>query len=252
MPRACCQGGQRVGLPPRRLEREHEVLPQPLPQRMLRDQPAKPGYQLPVLTPAQTRLQAVLGDRHAMLIQARPGHIKLRAQRDISAHLPAPQRQRPAQLASCQLTITSRQRRPASRSPGLESQQVQLARPSTEQVPRSTGQQPRAGQPAIDGLAQLRRIRLDIRSRRWWRLISPQRIRQPASRDNLVRMKQEGSQHCPWLHAAQRHDHAFRAHLERAENQQVHIRPRAHAPCLRPTAGSTGRALQSGASDTLP
>ena len=57
-------GQQRIGLPTRAIQRQHELRPQPLPQRLLADQPLQLGHQLPMTPQPQLRLDPILqGDQ---------------------------------------------------------------------------------------------------------------------------------------------------------------------------------------------
>jgi hypothetical protein len=61
-------GKERIGLPTRPVQRQQQLGPQPLPQRLVTDQPLQLGHQLPVPPQPQVGLEAILqGD------QAQPG-----------------------------------------------------------------------------------------------------------------------------------------------------------------------------------
>ncbi len=62
---------QRVGLPPRAVAGEHQMVPESLPERMLGDQPFEIGQHLRVLSDGETGGQQVLHGVGAQLLQAR-------------------------------------------------------------------------------------------------------------------------------------------------------------------------------------
>jgi hypothetical protein len=90
------EDGQRLGLPPGPVQREHQLGPQPLPERELADQPGQVGDDPGVVAHLHLDLRPFLPRRRPGLGQ--PGARRLE---DRSAEpgqgVPPPQRQRPAQ-----------------------------------------------------------------------------------------------------------------------------------------------------------
>ena len=94
-------GQQRIGLPARAVQRQHQLGPQPLPQRMVADQPLQLGHQLPMPTHPQVGLEAILqGDQPQLGQPVGLGHRDVSVQ-ELLECLPPPQPQGLAQQRPC-------------------------------------------------------------------------------------------------------------------------------------------------------
>ena len=84
---------QRLGLATRAIEREHELTPRALPQRLLRDERSRVADDLVVVTRGKLEVDAILDRRGSRLLQAADLRLGDRFQRHVGQRRPAPQRQ---------------------------------------------------------------------------------------------------------------------------------------------------------------
>jgi hypothetical protein len=90
-------GQQRIGLPARAIQRQHELGPRPLRKRLLTDQPLQLGHQLRVAPRLKIGLQAILQRAEPELGQAVAlGRAEVGGQ-ELPERLTTPQPQRLAQ-----------------------------------------------------------------------------------------------------------------------------------------------------------
>jgi hypothetical protein len=65
-------------------------------------------------------------------------------------------------------------------------------------------------------------VHLESLLRSLGRIVLPQRVDQPACRDDIVRIKEQHRQKCALLPAAEIEDPAIGRHLQRAEDPKLH------------------------------
>ena len=134
-------GGQRVGLPAAPVQRQHQLAVQPLPQRMVPDQPVQLGGQRVMPAQRQVSVDPRLKRGQPQLLQAGrlgPGE---RVVGQVGQHRTAPQAQRPAQRLGG-LGVPARvQRRPACGEALLEDGRVQVLAVHAKQISAVPGHQ---------------------------------------------------------------------------------------------------------------
>jgi hypothetical protein len=209
-------GGQRVGLAPGPVEREHELAAQALAQGVLGDQRLELSDHLCAakrevgLDPIRQRLQA-------QLIQASdlgPGE---RRKGKVGQRRPTPQPERLPEMRGRGRGRARGQRRPARvevapnaveiQSAGLDLQQI-AGRPGDEHV-------------ASEHLAQRRHIHLHKLGRRRRRSLAPELVDDPVAGHDLVRVEQQQREQCPLLRRPELDLRTVDHRLERAENPEL-------------------------------
>ena len=208
---------QGVGLPPRPVQRQHQLAPQPLPGRMLGHQPLQLPDQPGVVAGGQPQLHQRLDRPQVQLLQ--PGRLGqgpgLVGELGQGRGPPQPERLR---------------QRPGRRVPGrpaglgdqpLEPGRVHLAGVGLQHVPGRAGDhQPGPGRP--QGPAQGRHPALEGVGRVPRGVVAPQVLDQPVGRHHPAGVDQQVGQQGPLL--GPRHPHQARsvADLQRPQDPELH------------------------------
>jgi hypothetical protein len=217
-------GGQRVRLPARAVQREHELAVQVLAQRVGAHQRVQLADQLQVPAEDELRLDAHLQRGDTFLVDAdqlRPGGP---GGHDVGQHRAAPQRQRLVQQPQRRGRLAA-ERAAALLGEPAEAVQVELVRVELQQVPGVAGDQHagRVGDPVagLDRPAQRGDVVLQRLPHGGGRLLAPHGVDQLVGGDHLVRVQQELGQQYAVLDAAQPQRAAALARLERSQQQKV-------------------------------
>ena len=143
--------GQCVSLPPALVQRQHQLLAEPLPEWVLADQPGQLGHYLTGLAEREQHIDALLDDAEPQLAQPDPFHLGPRpgqpGQRDA---LPQAQRrvQRPGRRGQIGGPHRDAVRQAAIGQLPVQLRGVQLPGIQPEQIARPAGRQDVAGRPA--------------------------------------------------------------------------------------------------------
>jgi hypothetical protein len=87
------EGRERLGLSARPVQRQHQLAPQPLPQRLVSGQPLQLGRDLAMATKHQQRIDPLLAGRGAQLLQPSELRPKRRLGRQVGQRRAPPQGQ---------------------------------------------------------------------------------------------------------------------------------------------------------------
>ena len=218
-------GGQRVGLPPAPVQRQHELAVQPLPQGVPGGQLLQLGAERVVLAQRQVSLDPGLGRGQPQLLQPgglRPGE---RVVGQVGQHPAAPQAQRLPQRPGGFRVPARLQRGSPRREAVLEPRRVKPLTVHPQQVPAVPGHQDLArrapGPGRLQRLAQVRDVDLHGRDPPLGWVPAPDVLGQPVQRHDPVRLQQQQREHRPLPRAAQRHQASAPGDLQRSQNAEV-------------------------------
>ena len=220
---------QRVRLPARRLERIHQLIPQPLAQRVLGRQFLQLGHQLGAPPQGQLSVDPVFASGQPQLRQPGDRGRGERGVRDIGQRRAAPLAQRPGQQRRSLSQTPVGQRAAARANLLLEGTRIHAIVIHHEPV---AGWAELHGVPA-DRTSQPRDQRLHRICRVGRRLTVPQVLGQPLDRDRPPvgdgQPDQQGTQQGP---ADGQQEPGVVADLQRPQDADLHSRlPRASRPC---------------------
>ena len=85
---------ERVGLPPVAVERQHQLTPQLLVERLRRDRPLQVGDQLVVASERERHLDALRLDGTALILEPRACRTRIPFQDEIAEHITPPEGER--------------------------------------------------------------------------------------------------------------------------------------------------------------
>ena len=221
--------GERVGLAPTPVKREHQLPQQPLTVRMHRDERLELADHIAVVTEHQLSLDPVLHRGQPRLLQARDLALSKRLIREIGERLAAPQPQRRVQQLPRASSFTAAERATRVGGHRLETVGVDLTRRHLEQVPTVAREQHLVAQ----RLAQMRHITLQrFRCGCRWSL-APQLIDQPIARGHLAAAQQQDRKQRPLLRATEHNPSSLIDDLQRPQHSESE-----HGP-LGPSANRT-------------
>ena len=201
---------ERLRLPARAVEGEHQLRPQPLAQRIGADEPLELGDEVGVLPDRQLRLGALLEEGEAELVEPRDLLLRERLVAEVGQRLAPPQGERLVE-----------ERRPAH---GLARPRLVDEAPHAGQVellgpePNDVARRARLDRIRAERLPQLRDEVLERRHRGRRRLTGPERFDEPVDRDDPPGLEQQQRQERPLLRAAERDRLAAIASLQRTED----------------------------------
>ena len=192
---------QRLRLPPRAVEGEHELSAQALAQRVFTDERLELGDDVLVSCQREIGFDALLETHEPALLQAGDRRLRERLVGDVRKRRPSPEcegvRQRgrgPIRLAGSQLVTPLGEER-------LEARRVEIVTVEPEHVPAAMPLE----SSVIEGGAELRDVDAHRLRGSFRRVLGPELVHQPVDRHRLVRMEQEDRQQCALLGAAKRH-----------------------------------------------
>jgi hypothetical protein len=181
------EGSERLGLLAAAVQRAYQLTPQPLPQRIHRDQLPQLRYQGAVLAELQPGRHAVLDGRQAQLIQARRLRRRERRLRHVSKRRPVPQVECLAQRLGGGGQLARGELVPPGGGEPLEPVRVDIVRVDRQPVTRRMELHQRAGsalfpqQGAEPGDLGLDRVRRTAR-----RVVAVQTVDQPLHTDHVA------------------------------------------------------------------
>ena len=248
---------QRIGLPPGPVQGQHELLAEPLPQRILPDQPGELRHHLTVTAEREHRVHVLLDCAQPQLVEPEPFGIRPRP-RNPGQRAALPQVQGRAQLPGRGLKLPA--------APGgqpvrlgqmmVECLGVQPPRFQPQQVPGPGGGQHLPGRPVraarFQHPAQPRDVDVDaVHGADGW-ILTPEPVDELAARHRLVSPHGQHAEHRPPPRAAQPQLVLAAPRPHRAE--QLHPEPfpvPAHASPSPPSGTAPGPGLQPGAKTAL-
>ena len=194
---------------------------------MCADQRLELADQRLVASRSEIGVDALLDSRHASRFKARDLGLCERIEGEVRKCRATPKRQSFEERLGCLLRSTCAKRPSAVFHEPLELVRVQLVRPNSEDVARTTCDKNLlrvAGHvPDVQRLSKLRDMDLDglYGGRRW--PIPPQLIDQPIDRDDFVSVEEEDGEKRALLDAAEANLATLRPDLDRAEDAKLHL-----------------------------
>ena len=208
--------GERVGLAPAPVQRQHQLPQQPLTVGVHGDERLELADHIAVVAEHQVGLDPVLQRGQARVLQARDLALSERLIREIGKRLAAPQPQRRLQQLPGARSVTVGERATSVGGHRLETLGVDLPRRRRKQVPAAAREQHLVAQ----RLAQMRHIPLQRFRCRRRRSLAPQLIDQPIARDRLPAAQQQDRQQRPLLRAAEHNPALPVDHLKRPQDSE--------------------------------
>ena len=214
-------GLQRVSLPVRAIEGQHQLRPQPLAVGMLVDERFQLTDELAMAAERELRLDQLFQCRDPQVVEPRDVALRERLVGEIREGRAAPQRERVLEQRERALGPTGPQRRPALAGESLEPVRIEAAWLELELVAmrprddRAVGGAERLPQPRDMGLQGL--------GGRRGRTLSPQLVDQPLRAQRLVGMQQQQREQGALLAPAERHHATVVEDLEGPEDAEIHF-----------------------------
>src|SRR5262249_56843039 len=174
--------GERLGLPPGAVEREHQLPAEALTQRVPSHEPLELADELRVAAELEIGVDPLLEREYAQLLEARDLICRERFVREVRKRRAAPEAERLVQRL-----------RVAPLEKPLEALEVELAGLDLDGVAGGSRDDPLCA----EELAQLRDVVLDRVASGAGRLSAPQLVDQAIGRDDLVRPREQQGQHGP-------------------------------------------------------
>ena len=192
---------QRLGLATCAIEREHELTPRALPQRLLRDERSRVADDLVVVTRGKLEVDAILDRRGSRLLQAADLRLGDRFQRHVGQRRPAPQRQGLGENRGGLRQPPVRPGATGGLHQLLEAGEVELVVTGRDQVAGRAGQEDIV---AGERLAELGDVNLQGLSCRAGSLLSPQRLHEMVAGHDTVGLEEESGEERALLGSTQR------------------------------------------------
>src|ERR671923_201963 len=225
--RALLEGVERLRLPARPVEREHQLLAKALAERILADERLELAHDLGVPARLEVGVDPLLEDGQPELLQAADLGLREGLERELAERRSAPEGER---LAELRRPLVGRGRLRLG-GQGLRPGRIEPARVDTEQVSGRLRhenvrpeQLPQLGDEVLKGgRSRLRRV------------LTPERVDQAVGRDGAAGIDEEEREQGPLLRPAERQRFAVRAHLDRPEDAELELaREFGHEPVLAP------------------
>ncbi len=217
---------ERLRLPPRSVQRQHQMRPKLLAQRVLVYALLKLTDQLPVLAELEIGLDPPLQRPQPKRLQTRDRGLSERLVQEIRQRRSPPQRKRLAEEISGRVCIAAAESSEGLVRQPLEPERVELVGPHPEQISRRMGLDDRLAcvETALlpDQLAQLGDVITHLRHRSCRNGISVQVVRDLLHRDHPIRVKQQDRQHRALLRPTQLDRPGLAHHLNRTKDAKIH------------------------------
>ena len=212
-----------LGLPPRAIQREHELSARTLAQRVLADERLELADHLRVASECEVGVDPILERGEPQLLEAGDGGLGERLEREVAERRTAPQRQRASQPRRPGLRVARSEGAAPLRRQDLEAVEVDLLGLGQQAVPRPL----RHDHPGVaECLAELRHVHLDAVRGRARRLAAPELVDQAVDGDRLVRVQEEDREQRTLLRSPEWEELVPFAGLERSEDAELgHDRP---------------------------
>ncbi len=216
---------QRLRLPAAAVQREHQLPPEPLAQRVVPRQREQLRHQVRVVAQRELHVDPLLVHGHQQLGQPWRVLGVERLRRHVRQHRPAPQLQRLGKRFPGRDQVVRRRSRPSASSRVREPVHVHGQRVDPHSVAVGGGLDQRR---ITQRCPQPHHVRLQRPTRTGRRCVTPHVLDQFRHGNDAVRPQQQRRQQRPVLARAQHHRRVAQAHIQRAE--QPELRTRSH--CL--------------------
>ena len=208
---------ERLGLAARPVERQHQLLPQPLPQGVARGERVELGNEHRMPAERQICVDPLLEEPEPHLLE--PGGFGRRERLvQLGERRPAPERQRLCEDSGRVRRIPARERRTSLAGKALGQLHVELAVRDDEHVPGAPGRETPLG----ESLAELRDVDLKRLHGGLRDALAPQVVDQLRHRHRAVRVQEQVGEERALLARGNRDAPAVVGHLERAEKAEFH------------------------------
>ena len=240
-------GLQRLRLPTRAVEGEHELAPGPFAQRVLADERLELDDELLVASELEIGFDPLLLGGEAELVEARDLGLREVRVSELRQCGAAPERERLAQLLRRELGLAARASAPCvlERVPkdvGIELTALEVEAVSVAVgLERSTRRAQSPTQPRDERLQRLQRRR--------GRRLAPEPVDEPVRRHDLVRVEQQDREELALLPAGDLDALALDDDFERAEDPRFHRAPRSWCSRLWLICSRRATSSQHGAPD---
>ncbi len=209
----CAVHLERVGLTAGAVEREHQLRPQPLAQRVRAYERLEVADEGRVLADREPRLGLLLEEDEPELLEPRDLLLRERLVAELRERLAAPEAERLVE----QLRAPRRLARARLVDERTHARGVELVRFEPDDI---TGR-PRLDHVRPERLPQLRDEILERRDRRCGRIAAPQHLDEPVDRHDPARVEEERREQRALLGPAERDRFSFCARFERAEDGEI-------------------------------
>ena len=217
---------ERLGLTTRAVQRQHQVAPKTLPDRVLEDECLQLADDARVSPQLEVGLDSFLECRQTKLLEAGDLRLGERLVRQIGKRGAAPQRKRLAEPGGRGRCIAAADGFPRLRAYPLKAPQVQLLGLDADQIAgRARDQNPVRGgaRRPLEQLAQARDMHLERLRCGLRRLPAPQLLDQAVTRNDLVRVGEQDREQCSLFRSSGGKKRTVRCtYLERPENPKFH------------------------------
>ncbi len=211
---------ERVRLPARAVEREHELRARPLAQRLRVDDGLQLGHELDVAAEREIGVDSFLQRHEPKLLEPRDLRLREGLVREVGERRPAPERKRLAQSRRRTRCIPGGQALPAFVCEPREAVHVHSQRIELEHVAgRAPGDRLRP-----EHLPELRDVHLYRMRGRVWRLARPEDLDQLIDGDDAARVERQCCQERPRLGAAECDSLSLPRHLTGTKKPDVELR----------------------------
>jgi Protein kinase domain len=207
---------ERLRLPSGAVQREHELRPRPLAERMLADEGLELRDELGGAPECEVSVDASLERDEPQLLETKDLRLRERLVRDVGERRAAPESE-----CLTENSFGGFGRRPLSLlDQVLEAEQVELEGPDSDHVAGLAGDDrvTRGEQLAEPGHVVLQRV-----ASRFGSSFPPQLFDQPVGRDDLVRAGEQQGQQRPLPRSAERERTALLDDLERSQDPELHV-----------------------------
>ncbi len=210
-------GREGVGLAAAAMEREHQLRPEALAQRMLGDEPLELGDRAQPLL--ELGVHQVLQRRHAQLLEPRDVGLRERVERAIRQRGPAPQRQDPPQRGGRFARPAGGQGATCVIHPRLEHRSVERTGSDAEHVARGGGDE-RTRFACAERRSQPRDVHLKRVRGTGRQVVAPQLVDQALRGHHLVGAQQQHEQQGAEPSTAHRDGLPVATDVERTEDRE--------------------------------
>ena len=242
-------GVERLRLAARAIEREHQLSPEALAQRLGRDEAFELADELRSAPRGELRLDAVLHRVQAQAFEPSGLGLDERLESDVAQGLAAPEPECSTEPLGGAPGIATLERVTALGRQPLEALEVQLPGRRLQHVPRRA----RCDRVRPERLAQARDVPVQGGRSGGRRPFPPEQLDHPLAGDNTVRAEQQQRQDGALLAASQPNDAPVVAHLDRPKKAEFHRAFTATLQRRRPTRkASISRALAALSSPFAP
>ncbi len=228
---------QRLGLPPRPVQRLHELPVEPLMVRIGDSQ----GFQFRghVLGPAEPEIGVDAPLQREQALPRQPPRRVAGERRlcDIGEGIAAPQAERAAQHRRGLVIVAPASRRGRLRHELLKPERIHPVAPDVQQIPRRFRHEHLVRRPIPENAADPREVGRDRVLGGRWRIVPPQVVDQPGNGNGVTRVQNQVGQQRPLFRPAQPKNPGSVRDLDRPQDAELEVTPPRHGSNVAPAQG---------------